>query len=97
MDWALKTYKWTGTGTFPVPPDLAMGAFGCNAGLAPYQGEGTGSKDSGKDSSKSSGTSAAPVCKFRDGVASAHHLPIYPSAGDPDIDWYIQGQAPLNS
>ncbi|HEX5441958.1 MAG TPA: transglycosylase domain-containing protein, partial [Ktedonobacterales bacterium] len=100
MDWALKNYKWPSQSAFPIPPGLAMGAFGCNAGLAPYQGEAAGSKDSGsKDSGKTGDTTgSAPTCTSRDDVGKPGkgHLPIYLSP-TPDIDWYIQGQPPLNS
>ena len=96
MDWAIKNYKWTGPNTFPIPQGMAMGAFGCNAGLAPYQGEGS----SGKDGGKSSGTTTAPMCSYRDDVPG-HGVNIYGNEKTPtpapDIDWYIQGQAPLNS
>ena len=96
MDWAIKNYKWTGPTSFPVPPDMVMGAFGCNAGLAPYQGEG----DSGKGGSgKTGGTTSAPQCNYR-GDVKGHDVKIYgnpPGTPAPDIDWYIQGQAPLNS
>jgi membrane peptidoglycan carboxypeptidase len=100
MDYALKTYKWTGTTTFPIPPDMSMGAFGCNAGLAPYQGEagstgGTGGTGTGAGTGSSG---SAPLCIYRDDIPG--HLWIYGSGAGkptPDIDWYIQGQAPLNS
>ncbi|HEU5349560.1 MAG TPA: transglycosylase domain-containing protein [Ktedonobacterales bacterium] len=101
MDWAIKNYNWPKNATFPIPPDMAMGAFGCNAGLAPYQGEGSGTSGSKTKTSTTSSTGTAPVCSYRDDVASAHHLGIY---GDdpgtspyPDIDWYIKGQEPLLS
>ena len=96
MDWALKNYKWPkDVGTFPIPPGMAMGAFGCNAGLAPYQSEGTSGKDGGK---AGSGTSSAPICNARDAIGQPGkgRLPIYASPAS-DIDWYIQGQPPLNS
>jgi membrane peptidoglycan carboxypeptidase len=104
MDYALKTYKWTGTSTFPIPPDMAMGAFGCNAGLAPYQGEGgssggTGNGGNGNGTGTGTGSSgSAPLCTHRAdiGLPGKGHLNIFGSP-TPDIDWYIQGQAPLNS
>ena len=104
MDYALKTYKWTGPTTFPIPPDMAMGAFGCNAGLAPYQGEagstgGTGGTGNGTGTGAGTGSSGStPLCIYRDDIPG--HLWIYGSGAGkptPDIDWYIQGQAPLNS
>ncbi|HET9980103.1 MAG TPA: transglycosylase domain-containing protein, partial [Ktedonobacterales bacterium] len=100
MDWAIKNYKWTGPMTFPIPPDMAMGAFGCNAGLAPYQGEGGSTSGSKGDGSKagSGSTSTAPTCNARDAIGKPGkgRLPIYASPA-PDLDWYIQGQPPLNS
>ncbi|HKW23335.1 MAG TPA: transglycosylase domain-containing protein, partial [Ktedonobacterales bacterium] len=108
MDYALKTYKWTGTSTFPIPPDMAMGAFGCNAGLAPYQGEagssgGTGGNGGPGGNGPGNGTGtgssgSTPLCLHRDdiGTPGVNHLNIL-GAPTPDIDWYIQGQAPLNS
>jgi membrane peptidoglycan carboxypeptidase len=104
MDWALKNYKYTGPTTFPIPPNMTMGAFGCNAGLAPYQGEagssgGTGGPGGpgGNGTGTGSSSSGAPLCSYRDDVQP--HLWIYGHAGTPtpDIDWYIQGQQPLNS
>ncbi len=89
MDWALKNYKWTGTSTFPIPPDMAMGAFGCNAGLAPYQGEagssggnGTGNGNgNGNGNGTGTGTGSsgsAPLCSHRDdiGQPGKDHLNI---------------------
>jgi membrane peptidoglycan carboxypeptidase len=105
MDWAMKNYKWTGTSTFPIPPDMAMGAFGCNAGLAPYQGEGgstggNGGNGAGTGTGTGTGsTGSAPMCSYRDDVPN-HGVSIYgkdPGNPTPNIDWYIQGQAPLNS
>jgi membrane peptidoglycan carboxypeptidase len=101
MDYALKTYKWKGPTTFPIPPDMAMGAFGCNAGLAPYQGEaGSSGGNGGNGGNGAGGSGNVPMCNYRDEVSSAYHLPIYGSGAGkptPNIDWYIQGQAPLNS
>jgi membrane peptidoglycan carboxypeptidase len=104
MEWAMDNYKWTGPGSFPMPPGLAMGAFGCNAGLAPYQGEAGSSGGNGTGNGNGTGTGtgstgATPMCKYRDDVPG-HGVNIYGTgAGNPapDIDWYIQGQQPLNS
>lgn len=104
MDWAMKTYKWPAQSAFPIPPGMAMGAFGCNAGLAPYKGEVSGSTLGGNGNGTgtgtgSSSTSNAPACNYRSTVGD-NHLTIYgkvPGTPRPDIDWYIQGQEPLNS
>jgi membrane peptidoglycan carboxypeptidase len=98
MDYAMKTYKWKEPGTFPIPPGIAMGAFGCNAGLAPYQGEGGSSSGGSGGNGNASSSGSAPQCVYRADVQP--HLWIYGSGAGvptPDIDWYIQGQAPLNS
>jgi len=78
-----------------------MGAFGCNAGLAPYQGEAGSSGGNGNGTGNGTGTGSsgsAPLCSYRDDIPG--HLWIYGSGAGiptPDIDWYIQGQQPLNS
>jgi membrane peptidoglycan carboxypeptidase len=96
MEWAMDNYKWPEQSTFPIPPNMAMGAFGCNAGLAPYQGE-TGSSGSGGGNGAQATTPTAPSCPVRSAVGSGH-LNIYAGYGSPhthpDIDWYIQGQQP---
>jgi membrane peptidoglycan carboxypeptidase len=98
MDWAMKNYKWPQQSAFPIPAGMAMGAFGCNAGLAPYQGEG-GTSSGGPGNSSTSSTSSIPKCAYRDDVPG-HNVKIYgnePGSPTPNIDWYIQGQQPQNS
>jgi hypothetical protein len=102
MEWAMDNYKWPEQSAFPIPSGMAMGAFGCNAGLAPYQGETSGSGGgTGGGTGGSGGT--APSCGIRGdvGVVAKDHLNIYRGYGSPhthpDIDWYIQGQPPLIS
>ena len=105
MEWAMDNYKWTGTGSFPIPPGMAMGAFGCNAGLAPYQGEAGSSGGTGNGTGNGTGTGTGstgnvPKCVYRDDVPGSRGVQIYgaePGSPTPDIDWYIQGQQPLNS
>jgi membrane peptidoglycan carboxypeptidase len=102
MEWAIDNYKWPEQSAFPIPSGMAMGAFGCHAGLAPYQGEAQASSG-GSGNTGGNGTSSTanvPKCVYRDEIASAYHLPIYgaePGAPTPNIDWYIEGQQPLNS
>lgn len=101
MQWAIKNYKWTGPTSFPIPPGMAMGAFGCNAGLAPYQGEASastgGTGNTGGNST--SNTTNVPKCIYRDDIPNRGVYVYGPDPGvpTPNIDWYIQGQQPLNS
>ncbi len=103
MDWAMKNYNWPKqVGTFPIPPGMTMGAFGCNAGLAPYQGEAGSSGGTGNGNGNGTGTGSTggtPMCNYRDAIPN-RGVNIYGrGAGNPapDIDWYIQGQEPVNS
>lgn len=101
MQWAMKNYKWTGPTSFPIPSGMAMGAFGCNAGLAPYQGEASASTG-GTGNTGGNGTSNTtnvPKCIYRDDIPSRGVYVYGPDPGvpTPNIDWYIQGQQPLNS
>ena len=101
MDWAMKNYKWTGRVHSQFHQTWRWARSGCNAGLAPYQGEGgstggNGGNGAGTGTGTGTGsTGSAPMCSYRDDVPN-HGVSIYgkdPGNPTPNIDWYIQGQA----
>ncbi len=87
MEWAALNYHWDPNAQFTVPPDMAIGTFNCNTGLAPY-----------KDSTSSSLNCAWNP--FAPGSANPYD-PDGRFGGDrnhmPDTDWYIQGDQPVTS
>ncbi|MBF6589668.1 MAG: transglycosylase domain-containing protein [Ktedonobacterales bacterium] len=86
MDWAITRYRWPEGSKFPIPAGMARGQFNCATGLAPYK-------------------SAKPEnCPFKPQFPKVPATNIYQGFNDygdkayaPNIDWYIQGQAPLQS
>jgi membrane peptidoglycan carboxypeptidase len=88
MQWAIATYHWPTNAQFPIPPGLARGQFNCTTGLAPYKGQ------------------KPQNCPFKPVVPGAtdvyQGLCPYPNGYGgcsqyPDIDWYDEGEAPLQS
>jgi membrane peptidoglycan carboxypeptidase len=87
MVWAKDHYKWPDGAQFPVPPGMGRADFNCDTGLAPYQGQ--------KDM----------TCPFSPYPGTAQKKDLYVTAGAnlnvttgrPNEDWYIKGQAPLQS
>lgn len=81
MVWAKQHYNWPEGVQFPIPAGMARGDFNCDTGLAPYKGQ--------KDM----------TCQFKPYSKSTKNLYIGTgqAASRPDEDWYIQGQAPLQS
>jgi membrane peptidoglycan carboxypeptidase len=82
MQWAHDNYKWPNT-PFPIPPKLARGQFNCVTGLAPYANQGV------------------VPCQFQPYFPSRYNetLNIYYAWNNQRVneDWYIEGQAPLQS
>ncbi|HEX6796360.1 MAG TPA: transglycosylase domain-containing protein [Ktedonobacterales bacterium] len=94
MLWALKNYHWPASAQFPIPPDMALGTFNCDTGLAPYKGQPTAQCNQNPlPYTHSSYTDNK--CFTTDFC----YLDIYEGASGfpktrPDTDWYIRGQEP---
>lgn len=84
MQYAIDTYKWPKMTGFPVPDKMARGQFNCTTGLAPYLND--------------------PVHECPLVPLKAGSTPLYIGFSGCDCldkrvdeDWYISGQAPLQS
>jgi membrane peptidoglycan carboxypeptidase len=88
MDWAIDHYHWPQGTSFPIPAGMAMGQFNCLTGLAPYKGQ------------TPANCQFQPAIKPKNGLSATNIYAGWQYRGGtqaPDLDWYVQGQAPLQS
>ncbi len=81
MEWAIKNYNWPKGVDFPIPPDMARGAFNCTTGLAPYA-----------DVTTPQPCPVDPVSQNPIGMWAG-----YGNKPQTNTDWYIQGQPWVHS
>ena len=92
MLWALQHYNWPASAQFPIPPDMALGTFNCDTGLAPYKGETPNQLSCNQNPLPytSQGCSKPGTFCWKDIYEGASGWPKVRA----DTDWFIQGQAP---
>jgi membrane peptidoglycan carboxypeptidase len=91
MQWAITNYKWPTDSQFPIPADMARGQFNCTSGLAPY-------KDQKLAPCKLTPQFKTGATNLFAGLNTSQGPQGY-GGGDTMLnqDWYVQGQAPLQS
>ncbi|HEY7833767.1 MAG TPA: transglycosylase domain-containing protein [Ktedonobacterales bacterium] len=97
MAWAVRHYKWPMNQGFAVPPGLARGMFNCNTGLAPYKG----ATSPDPNNLLGPGPNNWWWCRLSDQAVNGQATNLYDGFDtgpwNPDIDWYIEGQYPIQS